>query len=179
MKVCAQQFNLYLAWLAAILLVCGCETNSKDKEKDAVAALRVHLENSKNPEGTGQTISLIRSNPVVVTIASDPVLTEASIMGARMVDTPGGGYAVDVKFDDTGTFTLEQFSAANPGKHFVIFGQWGVKLANGRWLSAPLITHRIVNGELTFTPDASRDETLQLVTGLANIAKKNLKATFK
>ena len=179
MKVCAQQFNLYLAWLAAIMLVCGCQTNGKDKEKDAIAALRVHIESSKNPEGTGQAISIIRSDPVVINIASDPVLTETSIIGARLADTAGGGYAVEIKFDDTGTFTLEQFSAANPGKHFVIFGQWGKKLINGRWLSAPLITHRIVNGELIFTPDASREETLQLVAGLSNIAKKNIKATFK
>ena len=48
---------------------------------------------------------------------------------------------------------LEQYTAANPGRHLVIFGQWGDKLADGRWLAAPLITHRISNGLLAFTPD--------------------------
>jgi preprotein translocase subunit SecD len=180
MKVCRSQFNLYLVWLAAIMFVCGCQTNEKDKEKektkDAIGALRVHIESPRNLEGTGEAITLIRSNPVVLNIANDPVLTEASIIGAHLVDTPGGGYAVVIKFDDAGTYTLEQFSAANPGRHFAIFGQWGKKLTNGRWLSAPLITQRITNGELIFTPDATREETKDLVDGLANTATKNRKA---
>jgi hypothetical protein len=66
---------------------------------------------------------------------------------------------------------LEQYSAGNPGRHFVIFGQWGDKLANGRWLAAPLITHRIANGVLTFTPDLSRPEADQMVLGLSNVAQ--------
>ena len=74
---------------------------------------------------------------------------------------------------------LEQYSAANPGKHFAIFGQWGEKLADGRWLAAPLITHRIADGMLSFTPDMSREEADRLVLGLNNVAKKILKGQFK
>jgi hypothetical protein len=74
---------------------------------------------------------------------------------------------------------LEQYSAANPGRHFVIFGQWGDKLVNGRWLAAPLITHRISNGVLAFTPDITRAEADQLVLGLNNAAAKVHKGMFK
>jgi hypothetical protein len=74
---------------------------------------------------------------------------------------------------------LEQFTAANPGRHLAIFGQWGDKLSAGRWLAAPLISRRITKGTIIFTPDASREEALKLVTGLSNIAKKNVKAISK
>jgi len=71
-----------------------------------------------------------------------------------------------------GTVVLEQYSATNPGGHFVIYGQWGKKLKNGRWLMAPLITGRINNGLLSFTPDMTRDEATEFVKGLNNVAKQ-------
>lgn len=175
MKCCARQFNLYLPLLAILGLLCGCRTGDQDQQ---TAALRVHVESTGNVEGSGQTVSVLRADPVLVTIASDPILTEASIIKAAIIQTPGG-FAVEVRFDETGTWTLEQYTAANPGRHLAIFGQWGKKLTDGRWLAAPLITRRISNGILAFTPDASRAEADQLVLGLNNIAKKNLKASFK
>ena len=102
---------------------------------------------------------------MLVTIAKEPILTEANIIAARVIESEGG-YALEIKFDESGTWCLEQFTAANPGKHLVIFGQWGATMADGRWLGAPLITHRIGNGVLSFTPDASREEADQLVLGL-------------
>jgi hypothetical protein len=72
---------------------------------------------------------------------------------------------------------LEQFTAGNPGKHLVIFGQWGKTVADGRWLAAPLITRRIPDGVLAFTPDASRAEADQLVLGLNPKAKKHKKTS--
>ena len=97
---------------------------------------------------------------------------------AKVIDTPGG-FAIEIQFDETGTWLLEQYSAANPGGHFVIFGQWGDKLVNGRWLAAPLITHRIANGVLAFTPDCSREEADQLVLGLNNVAAQIRKRQMK
>ena len=123
--------------------------------------------------GTSKTVSVLRADPVLVNIVTEPILTEANIIAAKLMDAPGG-FAVEVKFDESGSWTLEQYSAANPGKHFAIFGQWGDKLANGRWLAAPLITRRIANGMLVFTPDASREEAEQLVIGL-NIAAKKIR----
>jgi len=173
MKVCARQFNLYLALGTTLALLGGCQTNKSDEK---VSALRVHIEVNADNAGdlsTAQTISVLRSTPVAVTIEQDPVLTEANIVAAKVVELPGG-FAIEVKFDETATWTLEQYSAANPGKHFVIFGQWGDKLADGRWLAAPIITHRLGNGLLSFTPDASREEAEQLVAGLSTVARKTL-----
>jgi preprotein translocase subunit SecD len=175
MKVCALRFNIYLALAAAVVVVCGCQT---DKPKENLSALRIHIEANPIPAGSSQIVSVLRSEPVLVTVANDPVLTEANIIAARIIESPGG-FAIEVKFDETGSWILEQYSAENVGRHFAIFGQWGEKLINGRWLAAPLISHRIGDGLFAFTPDASREEAGQLVLGLNNIAKKTGKAGFK
>jgi hypothetical protein len=172
MKVCALRFNIYLVLATALGLLCGCQS---EKPKQNLAALRVHIEASPIPAGSSQTVSVLRSNPVLVTIAIDPVLTEANIIAARIIESPGG-FSVEVKFDETGTWILEQYSASNVGRHFAIFGQWGEKLVNGRWLAAPLISHRIGDGVLAFTSDTSRDEAEQLVLGLNHVAKNINKA---
>ncbi len=160
-------------------LMCGCQTHKHTPKKNqTVGALRIHLQANPNEVGATDTISVLRSTPVSVTIGHEPILTEANLLTARVIDTPGG-FAIDVHFDESGTLMLEQFSAANPGRHFVIFGQWGDKLANGRWLAAPLITRRISNGELAFTPDITRAEADQLVLGLNNVAAKVHTGMFK
>jgi len=160
-----------------LALFCGCQT-VKHKKKETVAALRVHLQANPNDAGATTTVSVLRFDPVSVTIGHDPILTEDNVAAARVIDTPGG-FAIEIRFDESGALMLEQYSAANPGRHFVIFGQWGDKLVNGRWLAAPLITHRISNGVLAFTPDATRAEADQLVLGLKNVAAKLQKSMFK
>ena len=177
MIVWAQRFNLYLALAAALALLCGCQTHWH-RQKAPVGALRIHIQVNPDSLGTSQTISMLRSDPVLVTISHNPILTEANIVAAKVMDAPGG-FAIEVQFDENGTWLLEQYSAANPGGHFAIFGQWGDKLANARWLAAPLITHRIANGVLAFTPDASRAEADQLVLGLNNAAAKIHKGQMK
>jgi hypothetical protein len=178
MKVCVRQFNVYFALAAALALLCGCQTEKHDEK---VSVLRVHLEVNADNAGdmsTAQTVSVLRSDSVTVTIARDPILTEANVVAARVIDV-NGGFAVEIRFDETATWVLEQNTADNPGRHLVVFGQWGDKLTDGRWLAAPLITHRIGNGMLSFTADCSRDEADRLVLGLNNVAKKNLKALLK
>ena len=164
--------------MVAVLIICGCQTDEKARSGKKIGAMRVHIETTPGPEGTSQTISVLRSDPVAVVIAPDPVLTEANLISAKIIESPGG-FAVEVQFDESGTWTLEQFTAANPGLHLAIYGQWGDKLANGRWLAAPLITRRIDSGVLSFTPDASRDEAEQFVLGLNNVAKKIQKGLLK
>jgi hypothetical protein len=39
---------------------------------------------------SSQTVSVLRSDPVLVTIAPEPILTEANIIKAKVIDTPGG-----------------------------------------------------------------------------------------
>ena len=171
MRVCGQPFNLYLALALAATLLAGCRTQSKEEKQ--TAALRLHMQ---VPATSGMTkdVTVMRSSPVSVTVSDTPFLTEANVLAARVTDTPGG-FSVVIKFDEVGGWTLEQYTAGNPGRHFAIFGQWGEKLAEGRWLAAPLITHRLGDGELTFTPDASRDEVDQFVQGLNNVGKENRK----
>ena len=171
MKVWARRFNIYLTLAMALALLYGC---ASEKPKQPVAALRVHIEAGADTLGTTEPVSVLRADPVLVTIAKEPILTEVNLIAARLLNAPGG-YAIEVRFDETGSWTLEQYTAANPGHHLVIFGQWGEKLADGRWLAAPLITHRIGNGVLSFTPDMSRPEAEQLVLGLSNVAAFNLK----
>jgi preprotein translocase subunit SecD len=167
MKAFTRRFNLFLA-LAALAPLCGCQTDKPNKE---ISALRVHIEAAPDNLSDTETVSVLRADPLLITIAKEPILTEANIAGAKVIDTRGG-FAVQIQFDESSGLVLEQYSAANPGKHFAIFGQWGDKLASGRWLAAPLITHRIADGKLTFTPDMSRSEADQLVLGLNNVAKK-------
>jgi hypothetical protein len=174
MKANTRRFNLFLS-LMALAMLCGCQTNKKDKE---VSALRVHIEVNSDNTGTSQTVSVLRSDPVLITIRHEPVLTEASIIAARVIEARGG-FAIQIQFDESSALMLEQYSAANPGRHFAIFGYWGDKLANGRWLAAPLITHRIADGILSFTPDMSREEADRLVPGLNNVAKKIRKGQLK
>ena len=174
MKVLARRFNIYLALATLLGLFCGCQT----PQEKQTAALRVHIETSSDPAGTSQTISVLRSDPVLVTIKSEPFLTEANVVAVKVMDATGG-FAIEIKFDENGTWLLEQYSAANPGHHLVVFGQWGDELASGRWLAAPIITRRISGGRLAFTPDCSREEADQFALGLNNFAKKNRKGLLK
>jgi preprotein translocase subunit SecD len=176
MNFYARGFNLYLL-LAAISLIatCGCQSNKGDKH---VSALRFYIENGGQLPDGGETVSVIRANPVLVTINTEPALTEANIIGAALLDSPVG-YAVEVRFDETGTYMLEQYTSAYGGKHFVIFGQWSDKVVDSRWLAAPIIVHRIANGVFAFTPDASHEEARQLVIGLNNMAMKIAKGKMK
>lgn len=171
MNFYAGRFNLYLTgFLILALAGAGCSTFKKKKE-EPVGAVRVHIESTANAEGEGQTVSVLRADPVLVTISKSPVLTEADLMQAALVATPGG-FSIELKFDETGAWTLEQFTAAYSGKHFVIYAQWGQKLKDGRWVAAPLITGRNATGILAFTPDMSHDEAQQFVAGLNAVAKK-------
>ena len=174
-KRLARRFNIYLALAFLLGLAGGCQTGEPGKE---VGALRVHLEVSPDPAGTSQNISVLRSDPVLVTIKNEPILTEANIVTAKVIDARGG-FAIEIKFDENGAWLLEQYTAANPGRHFAIFGQWSEKPVAARWLAAPVITHRISNGVLAFTPDCSREEADQLVLGLNNAAKKIHKSDLK
>jgi preprotein translocase subunit SecD len=175
MKVLARQFNIYLALATLMGLVCGCQTDRPGKE---IGILRVHIEANSDSAGTSQTISVIRSDPVLVTVAREPILTEANIVAARVVDTHGG-FAIEIHFDESGAHLFEQYSATNPGRHYAVFGQWGDNPADRRWLTAPLITRRISDGVLAFTPDCSREEADRLVLGLNNTIKQIRKGLLK
>jgi hypothetical protein len=177
MKAYTSRFNLFFALAILLAMLCGCSSMMGwFKRNQPTAALRIHLELSPDnvvsgPANAAETVSLLRADPVQVTIDKDPILTEANLVAVRLIDTPEAP-AVEMRFDENGTWILEQASASNPGRHFVIFGQWGKKLKDARWLAAPLITQRINDGIFSFTPDMSRSEAGQFVLGLSNVAKQ-------
>ena len=156
-------------------LFSACQTT---KQNELASVLRVYIETTADSASTSKTVSVLRSHPVPVTIATTYILTEANIVAAKVIDSQGG-FAVQIQFDENGTWMLEQYSASNPGKHFVIFGQWGKNAADGRWLAEPLITHRIADGALVFTPDASPEEAAKLVLGLNEVVRKIHKGLLK
>jgi len=174
MSVITRRFNLFLA-LMTLAALCGCQTNTKNKQ---VSILRIHIEVNSDSSGTAQTVSVLRSDPVLVTIGKEPFLTEANIIESKVIDARGG-FGIQIQFDEISAAMLEQYSASNPRKHFAIFGQWGENTADGRWLAAPLITHRIAGGILSFTPDMSREEADLLMLGLNNVSKKVIKGQLK
>jgi hypothetical protein len=176
MNFCGRRFNLYLLLTAALAFVCGCAMLKGEHKQ--TAALRIHIESVASVPGAGQTISVMRSQPVLLNIANEPFLTEADVASAQLLEVPDG-FAVEIKFDNAGGWALEQYSAVNLGKHLAIFGQWGDKPADGRWLAAPIIVHRMANATLVFTPDASRAEMEQFVKGLNADAKENAAAKAK
>ena len=155
-----------------LLLAVGCATGKKEDKE--LGVLRVHIESNANVPGVAQDVSVLRSQPLLVTVRMEPVLTEANVIAAHLLETPGG-FAVEVKFDESGSLTLEQYTSTYAGKHFVLFGQWGDKVKDGRWLATPVISHRIANGVLSFSPDASLEETRKLVDSLNRTAKRNAK----
>ncbi|HSY17669.1 MAG TPA: hypothetical protein VK815_05005 [Candidatus Acidoferrales bacterium] len=168
MNFYVRRFNLYLLLALVALPAGGCAWTKKKIE--TVGAIRIHVEAPVPVAGRTETIRVLRSQPVDVLIDEDPTVTERNIIAATLLETPGG-FAVRVKFDETGSWMIEQTSAGNPGKHLAIFAQWGETISEGRWIAAPIITHRIADGVITFTPDATREEAAKLVEGLNHTAK--------
>jgi hypothetical protein len=178
MLVRGKQFNLYLMLALAAALLCGCQTSEQKKKDKQVSVVRIHIESTPVDPSVTQSITVVRADPIALTIEKEPIFTEANLIAAKTVNDPGG-FALQLKFDETSTMLLEEYSAGSLGKHFAIFGQWGEKLNDGRWLAAPMITQRIYDGTLTFTPDMSRDEANQFVFGLTNVIKKIQKGQMK
>ncbi len=120
MKVLVRQFNIYLTLAALAVLAGGCQTGKKEAQP---AAVRVHIATSPSPAGDTVNVSVLRDEPVLVTVKRDPILSEANLASARVVDAQGG-FALELKFDESSTHLLEQYSASNPGGHFAIWAQW-------------------------------------------------------
>src|SRR5258708_7322398 len=168
MMICAPRFNIYLLAALCLVMVCGCSSSDYARKRQ-LSTIRVHLEVNSDATGHSQIVQVYREHPVSVSIEKEPFLTEANVSEAKIEESLGG-FSIRIKFDRQGTWLLEQYSSANPGRHFAIFSQFvnhpGEKVSPGRWLAAPQIPQRIKDGVLTFTPDATREETANIVLGL-------------
>jgi preprotein translocase subunit SecD len=157
MVIRPSRFNIYLLLAAALVAAVGCETFSS-KSKKQIATLRVHLEAPHDPSELTEKISVLRASPISLTIEKTPFLNETDI-GAATVIASGDEFILSIQLNQQGQRMLEQYSSANPQRRFAIRSQFrqGTNVFD-RWLAAPLITRRISDGILSFSPDADREE---------------------
>jgi hypothetical protein len=166
-------FNIYLGMALILAFSGGCRSTP---EKKALSVLRLHLEVNRDATNRSSQVPIYREKPVQVNVEKGPFISEGLVKEARVIDTVGG-FAIRVQFERRGTWLLEQYTGSNRGKRIAVYGEFfdppGSKTNVTRWLAAPVITRLISDGVFTFTPDATRDESVLLVLGLNNIAKKN------
>lgn len=173
MRKHGRAINLYLACLLAGL-TAGCKSTDADQAGKDLGLLSLHLE--VNPDGTdrSRTVLVSRASRVPVHVQVAPFLDQRSITNAAVIEDPLGGFAISLRLDRRGTWTLEQVTTIYRETRMAVLGQWMTdsKQGEARWLAAPIITQPITNGVLTFTPDANREEAEKLVAGLNNVAAK-------
>ncbi len=164
------RFNTYLFLALCLVFVGACQTD-KTKGKKALSTIRLHLEVSPDGTNRSEPVPIYRASPVLVNVEKAPFVTEKFLDKATLIDAQEG-FAIQIQFDRQGTWLLEQYSTANRGRHVAIQSQF----TETRWLAAPVIEHRIANGLLTFTPDATREEAERIVLGLNNMAEQKKKS---
>lgn len=165
------RFNSYLLSAALVLTLAGCET-TKSKAQKQTAMLRIHVEVPRDELGQSIPATISRTAPMTIHVNRSPFLQESQLTQASIVESHGG-FSIALQFDQRGTWLLEQYTAMNPGRHLAIAAQFGEKLAETRWLAAPLINRRVSGGALIFSPDASREEAEAIARGLNNVAVKS------
>lgn len=167
------RFNIYLLCLLT-LVAAGCRSPEKKKAKQKekqVSTLALHVEVPSDDLDHSRTVQVFREKPLIVNVEKSPFLTEAQVEEAKIVPERDG-WVLLIRFDQRGKWLLEQYTTINPRKHIAIFSTFGEDKKEARWLGAPLITRRISNGILAFTPDATREEAEEFVFGLNNLVKQ-------
>ncbi len=164
-----RRFNLYFTAALAVWLT-GC-ASTKDPNDKLFTQLRVYLEAQPHQMIPPRTITVNRAHPVSIEIESLYLLTDENVVSAKVVDQMGT-YALQIKFDEWAIPLLEHNSSSYQGRRLAIQAQWGPKQEYARWLGAPRMTRRIIDGTVTFTPDASLEECHQIVVGLNNNVRK-------
>lgn len=168
MKMPLPTFKLCLAVAALAVGLCACAEFGKPK--GPLAILRLHVQVSPDGSDRSSPVQILRDKPMQINVEHAPFLTEQSLTNAVLVESLDT-YAIKLQFDSTGAMILEQYSVAYRSRHCAIFCQWGDKTQTNRWLGAPIFTRPISDGTLVFTPDASRDESAEIVTALKNAIK--------
>ena len=164
MKILPYTINIYFTGLMLTALFSGCKTSEKKDEE--LSTIRLHLEVNKDGTSRNTAVPIYRSNPTLVNVMADSFLDERDIKEAAVVETMGG-YALMLQFDKHGTLVLDTETSSRKGSRIAIYAEFGPK----RWLAAPLIKGRITDGVLTFTPDATREESERIARGLNNAAR--------
>lgn len=168
--------NLILAAIA-IGLLGGCETTKVGKKgKEDYATLRLHLEVNKEDSRWVRPVQIYRENPQTIHVHTVPFIDERNVIEAAVLDDireidgerVNLGKAVGIRFDRTGKWLLENTTVSHRGRRIAIHSFF----PEGRWLAAKVITGRVQDGILIFTPDATEEEMQQLCKRLNAVAKK-------
>lgn len=163
------RFNIYLLLIATLLSSPGCQS-AKTKEEKQPATLRVHQETNPLPLDQSERVTVLRQSPMFIEIERAPFLNESHVTSAQVVDNQEGFFLL-IQFNQQGLWLLEQYSSANTKRRFAIRSQFRQSTnVFDRWLAAPVVTRRITDGKLAFTPDADRTETEAIARGLNNVA---------
>lgn len=171
MKIRPASFNIYLLGVLALLAI-SCQTSEERKQSQEASTLRIFLE-SAHRDSFSSGVSVYRQSPVQFNFEREPFLSESDLETASVVELPGG-FGIRAQFNGHGALVLEGVTVAHRGSHLGVLSNFG----ESRWLAAPLIKHRITNGELIFTPDATRDEADRIVRGLTNVVHEIKKKSF-
>jgi hypothetical protein len=171
MKIRSVAFNTYLL-IGLLLLGCKSPQAKMDsaearKQKKELSTLRLHLEAADDSSGHTEPVPVLRASPVLVNVLKSSFLDERDVVGATLADYMGG-FVIKIQFNEHGTLVLEGTSASNKGMRVAILSEFGDR----RWLAAPVLSRRITDGVLTFTPDATREEAIRIVRGLNNTVAK-------
>jgi hypothetical protein len=169
------RFNLYLRLALVLPLAGGC-LSPESLAKRRPAKISIHLET--HPDGTNlnEAVPIYRKEPVMVTVERIPFLNELNVSEAMVINVVGG-FALRLQMDRQGIRLLEEKSAASAGRRFAIYCKFGPNLETARWLAAPVISGRISDGVLVFTPDATREEAEEIAQALSNVGREVTKKT--
>jgi hypothetical protein len=168
MKSRSRLFNGFLTF-ALVAFVIGCKTGEERRRAKEMSTLRIHVETDRGSTDRSSAVSIHRAAPVLLNVAREAVLDESNVSAARVIDEPGGLFAVQIQFDRRGGWILEHATVANKGRHLAVFSQFGDQ---ARWLAAPLIEAKNSSALIRFTPDATREEAERFVRGLNNLSRK-------
>ena len=165
----SRRFNIYLLAVLCVALACGCasdEKKKKKKEKEIVTSLRIHLQATDKTTFT-KKVTIFPNSPIQIMVDQYPLLTDTDVDSAQVVDSLGG-FAIVIKFDKRGQWLLDETSSLNLGRYLGIFVQYGPdkKTQKANWIAAPIISRRISDGALIFTPDVTHEDAELIVRGL-------------
>ena len=168
MRIQRFMFKHYLlALVIAAGLGMGCKTGKDKKPGENYALINIYLEQNNDGTKFSKRVAMYRADPFIFYVNSKPFLDTADLERVTLMEARGG-FALQFQFNRHGTAVLESFTTSSKGKRMAIFCQF----TDARMLAAPMITTRKTTGILRFTPDCSREEAEQIVTGLTNAIKE-------
>jgi hypothetical protein len=170
MKIRLALFNIYFCLVFVTVLAISCRTPEERRQAKEASTIRVFLARAGGKDGNA---TIYRQTPMEFRVEREALLSEADLEAASVIEVPGG-FAISAQFDGHGAMKLEGATVAHKGEHFAIQSNFG----ETRWLAAPVINRRISNGQLVFTPDATREEADRIVRGLTNVVKLKKARSF-